>query len=287
MRFDFTHFEALTKEQLLAVEMDVNNRIMENTPLEVEEKDMESAREAGAKALFDEKYGDSVRVVTVPGFSAELCGGLHVESTGEIGPFKIIREEGIGSGTRRITAVTGLVALRMFQRLWNHFSILGGLLSADENEILERVEQLQAEVKALKRMREAEKLNALAANLQERLEWFALPAGVEGVFGGFDHLTPDALRELGDRIKQAHGGKSLVILLASVDDDAVQILSMADDTAVAKGVSAGKIVKEASAMLGGGGGGRPAMAQGGGKDPGALKKVFASFQSMVEGQIKN
>ena len=287
LRFDFTHFEALTKEQLLAVEMDVNNRIMENTPLEVEEKDMESAREAGAKALFDEKYGDSVRVVTVPGFSAELCGGLHVESTGEIGPFKIIREEGIGSGTRRITAVTGLVALRMFQRLWNHFSILGGLLSADENEILERVEQLQAEVKVLKRMREAEKLNALAANLQERLEWFALPAGVEGVFGGFDHLTPDALRELGDRIKQAHGGKSLVILLASVDDDAVQILSMADDTAVAKGVSAGKIVKEASAMLGGGGGGRATMAQGGGKDPGALKKVFASFQSMVEGQIKN
>ena len=145
LRFDFTHFEAMSKEQLLAVETEVNARILENSGLTVEESDMEHAREMGAKALFEEKYGDVVRVVRIPDFSAELCGGLHVASTGEIGCFKILREEGIGSGTRRITAVTGLVAVRLFQKLWRHVNDLGAMLAVDENAVLEKVEQLQAE----------------------------------------------------------------------------------------------------------------------------------------------
>lgn len=287
LRFDFTHFEPLTREQLLAVEMEVNGRILENTALEIEHTDMESARKSGARALFDEKYDDTVRVVTVPGFSAELCGGLHVGATGEIGAFKIIREEGIGSGTRRITAVTGLVALRMFQKLWRYVSELGGMLSADEDAILEKVENLQAEVKVLRRARDAEKLNAISAGLQERLHWFALKDGPEGVYGSFEGLSADELRELGDRMKNSRREGGLVVLLASVADDNVTLVAMADEKAVARGVSAGKIVKEASAMLGGGGGGRPAMAQGGGRDARALPKVFAAFQPLVEGQVKN
>ncbi len=287
LRFDFTHFEAVTREQLLTVETEVNARIMENTVLEVEETDMESARQTGARALFEEKYGDVVRVVQIPGFSAELCGGLHVSATGEIGAFKILREEGIGSGTRRITAVTGTAAMRMFQKLWKSFSDLEGLLSADEDGVLEKVEQLQAEVKALRRSREEEKLNALSVNLEDRLSRVALKGGVEGVYGSFEGLAPDALRELGDRLKNGHRGEGLVVLLASADGANVQIIAMADEKAVAKGVSAGKIVKEASSMLGGGGGGRPNLAQGGGKDPAALPKVFESFQALVEGQIRN
>ena len=286
LRFDFTHFEAMTREQLLAVEMEVNARILENTDLTVEESDMEHAREMGAKALFEEKYGDVVRVVQIPGFSAELCGGLHVSSTGEIGCFKILREEGIGSGTRRITAVTGLVAVRLFQKLWRHVNDLGALLAVDENAVLEKVEQLQAEVKVLRRKRDEEKMNALSAGLQDSLSWFALPEGVQGVYGSFESVAADALREIGDRLKNGKREDGLVILLASVDGENVQIVSMADEIAVEKGVSAGKIVKEASKMLGGGGGGRPNVAQGGGKDPGALKDVFASFQGMVEGQIR-
>ena len=286
LRFDFTHFEAVTREQLLAVEMEVNARILENTDLTVEESDMEHAREMGAKALFEEKYGDVVRVVQIPGFSAELCGGLHVSSTGEIGCFKILREEGIGSGTRRITAVTGLVAVRLFQKLWRHVNDLGALLAVDENAVLEKVEQLQAEVKVLRRKRDEEKMNALSAGLQDSLSWFALPEGVQGVYGSFESVAADALREIGDRLKNGRREDGLVILLASVDGENVQIVSMADEIAVEKGVSAGKIVKEASKMLGGGGGGRPNVAQGGGKDPGALKDVFASFQGMVEGQIR-
>jgi alanyl-tRNA synthetase len=286
LRFDFTHFEAVTREQLLAVEMEVNARILENTDLTVEESDMEHAREMGAKALFEEKYGDVVRVVQIPGFSAELCGGLHVSSTGEIGCFKILREEGIGSGTRRITAVTGLVAVRLFQKLWRHVNDLGALLAVDENAVLEKVEQLQAEVKVLRRKRDEEKMNALSAGLQDSLSWFALPEGVQGVYGSFESVAADALREIGDRLKNGKREDGLVILLASVDGENVQIVSMADEIAVEKGVSAGKIVREASKMLGGGGGGRPNVAQGGGKDPGALKDVFASFQGMVEGQIR-
>ena len=286
LRFDFTHFEAVTREQLLAVEMEVNARILENTDLTVEESDMEHAREMGAKALFEEKYGDVVRVVQIPGFSAELCGGLHVSSTGEIGCFKILREEGIGSGTRRITAVTGLVAVRLFQKLWRHVNDLGAMLAVDENAVLEKVEQLQAEVKVLRRKRDEEKMNALSAGLQDSLSWFALPEGVQGVYGSFESVAADALREIGDRLKNGKREDGLVILLASVDGENVQIVSMADEIAVEKGVSAGKIVKEASKMLGGGGGGRPNVAQGGGKDPGALKDVFASFQGMVEGQIR-
>ncbi|NLK20315.1 MAG: alanine--tRNA ligase [Synergistaceae bacterium] len=286
LRFDYTHFEPLTREQLLSVEMEVNSRILDNTPLEVEHTDMESAREAGAKALFDEKYEDVVRVVSISDFSAELCGGLHVAATGEIGPFKIIREEGIGSGTRRITAVTGLVALRMFQKMWRFVAEISGMLSADEDTILERVEHLQAEVKALRRARDAEKLNAISAGLQERLHWFALKDGPEGVYGAFEGLSADELRELGDRMKNSRREGGLAVLLASKTDSNVILVAMADDKAVKAGVSAGKIVKEASSMLGGGGGGRPNMAQGGGKDVHALPKVFAAFQSMVEGQIR-
>jgi len=287
LRFDFTHFEAMTREQLIAVEMEVNARILENSDLTVEESDMEHAREMGAKALFEEKYGDVVRVVRIPDFSAELCGGLHVASTGEIGCFKILREEGIGSGTRRITAVTGLVAVRLFQKLWRHVNDLGAMLAVDENAVLEKVEQLQAEVKVLRRKRDEEKMNALSAGLQESLHWFALPEGVQGVYGSFGAVGADALREIGDRLKNGKREDALVILLASVDGDNVQVVSMADDMAVEKGVSAGKIVKEASKMLGGGGGGRPNLAQGGGKDPAALPKVFEAFQGWVEGQIRS
>ncbi|MDK2959609.1 MAG: alanyl-tRNA synthetase [Synergistaceae bacterium] len=287
LRFDFTHFEAMSREQLLAVEMEVNARILENRELTVEESDMEHAREMGAKALFEEKYGDVVRVVRIPGFSAELCGGLHVASTGEIGCFKILREEGIGSGTRRITAVTGLAAVRLFQKLWRYVNDLGAMLAVDENAVLEKVEQLQAEVKALRRKRDEEKMNALSARLQESLHWFALPEGVQGVYGSFGAVGADALREIGDRLKNGKREDALVILLASVDGDNVQVVAMADDEAVEKGVSAGKIVREASKMLGGGGGGRPNLAQGGGKDSAALPKVFESFQRWVEGQIRS
>jgi alanyl-tRNA synthetase len=284
LRFDFTHFEPLSPEQIARVEQEVNSLILKNDVLDISETDMEHARSAGAKALFEEKYGDVVRVVKISDFSAELCGGLHVASTGEIGLFKILREEGIGSGTRRITAVTGMEALRLFQRTWRTLGELGGVLAVDETGVLPKVEHLQAEVKSLSRTIEEMKINSLGSALESSLKR-ASAKGVEVVFGRFDAVDADMLRELGDRVKNRPAPEGAFVLLASVDGGNVTIIGMADEKALAKGVSAGKVVKEASAMLGGGGGGRPALAQGGGRKPEALDGLFEALPGLVERQI--
>ncbi len=285
LRFDFTHFEPLSREQIASVEEEVNEKILENLPLEITEGSMEDARSAGAKALFEEKYGDVVRMVRIPSFSLELCGGLHALSTGEIGLFKILREEGIGSGTRRITAVTGKGALKHFQRLSNRMGELCSLLAVEEEGILPRVERLQEEVKTLARRIDEVRMAGLGASLENSLKKEILPSGVEAAWGRFDGVSADNLREMADRVKNGSGGRGIVILLASADGEDVTLVAMADGEAVKRGVSAGKIVKECSALLGGGGGGRPNLAQGGGKDPSRLEGVFRAFLTLAEGQI--
>ncbi|GAB1400602.1 alanine--tRNA ligase [Aminivibrio sp.] len=285
LRFDFTHFEPLSEEQILSVEEEVNEKILANIPLEISEGSMEEARACGAKALFEEKYGEKVRMVRIPSFSVELCGGLHALSTGEIGLFKILREEGIGSGTRRITAVTGREALRHFQRLSQRMGRLGALLSVEEEAVLPRVERLQEEVKTLARRVDEVRAANLRASLDSAVKKEILSSGLEAVWGRFDGVSADTLREMGDRVKKASRGEGIVILLASAEGENVILVAMADEEAVKKGISAGKIVKEASARLGGGGGGRPNLAQGGGKDPSLLDGVHQAFLSLAEGQI--
>ncbi len=286
LRFDFTHYEPLSEEQILSVEEKVNEKILENLPLEIAEGTMEEARAQGAKALFEEKYGEVVRMVRIPSFALELCGGLHALSTGEIGLFKILREEGIGSGTRRITAVTGKGALKHFQRLSSGMGQLSALLSVEEDAVLPRVERLQEEVKTLTRKVDEVRLANLGTSLETTLKKDVLPSGIEAAWGRFDGLSADNLREMGDRVKNASRGKGIVILLASAEGENITLVAMADEEAVKRGVSAGKIVKESSVRLGGGGGGRPNLAQGGGKDPSLLEDVFQAFLSLAEGQIK-
>lgn len=284
LRFDFTHFEAMTGEQVAAVEREVNRRIMENLPVETTESDMAHAREMGAKALFEEKYGDVVRVVQLPGFSTELCGGLHVRRSGDIGPFKILREESIGSGTRRITAITGLEAVRAFQRLWEEMGALGDILSADEADVIPRVQQLQAELKTLTKKMEELKAKALGDTLGTTLHR-SLVGDVVLVSGLFHGVATDQLREIGDRVRNERAEGGMAILLASAEGENVQLVAMADEKAIQKGISAGKIMKEMCAILGGGGGGRPALAQGGGKNPELLEKVFQALPDVVETQM--
>ena len=295
LRFDFTHFESMTRDQIDAVEREVNSRIQANERLDVTETDMEHARAEGAKALFEEKYGDVVRVVRISDFSAELCGGLHVGSTGEIGLFKILKEESIGSGTRRIVAVTGMEALEAFQRSWRTLAALAGLLSSDEANVHEKVENLMGEVKSLSRAMEEMKINHLSGRLESSLRR-ASASGVKVMFARFDNVDSEALREVGDRLLNKKPGRAdesgagdeqgegKVVVLASVADGNATIIAMADRKALEKGVSAGKIVKEGSAILGGGGGGRPAMAQGGGKKLSALEDFFKALPGMVESQ---
>jgi alanyl-tRNA synthetase len=284
LRFDFTHFESMTREQIAAVEDMVNRQILKNIPLETIESDLEQAREMGAKALFDEKYGDIVRVVRIKDFSTELCGGLHVDATGDIGAFKIIKEEGIGSGTRRITALTGLNAFRTFQNSFRVVEDLCNVLTLTTDELVSHVENMQAEIKGLGRKIDELKLNNLAAAIDESVKKEILSNGTSIFQGSFKGVSADMLRELCDRIKVKN--KNIVIVLASqISEENVLIVAMADDEAMKAGAHAGKIVKEVAVILGGGGGGKPAIAQAGGKKPEKIDEAFHALRGIVEKQM--
>jgi alanyl-tRNA synthetase len=284
LRFDFTHFESMTREQIAAVEDMVNRQILKNIPLETIESDLEQAREMGAKALFDEKYGDIVRVVRIKDFSTELCGGLHVDATGDIGAFKIIKEEGIGSGTRRITALTGLNAFRAFQNSFRVVEDLCNVLTLTTDELVSHVENMQAEIKGLGRKIDELKLNNLAAAIDESEKKEILSNGTSIFQGSFKGVSADMLRELCDRIKVKN--KNIVIVLASqISEENVLIVAMADDEAMKAGAHAGKIVKEVAVILGGGGGGKPAIAQAGGKKPEKIDEAFHALRGIVEKQM--
>lgn len=284
LRFDFTHHEALSDAQIAEVEQVVNARILENVPLSVRECPRDEARAMGAKALFDEKYGDTVRVVSVPDFSVELCGGLHVAATGDIGCFKILREESIGSGTRRILATTGLNVLELLQRLFGLRSHLTTLLSTDEEGLAAKAQGLIDELHALQRKAQEMQLRELTKNLDSFLD----QRDVDGVLlqsGKFSRVAAEMLRDIGDRAKEKAGQPTVVVLTSVGEDDNCQIVVMADDEAVERGVHAGKLVKEASALLGGRGGGRPNTAQGGGKDSERLDEALEEIETLLREQL--
>jgi alanyl-tRNA synthetase len=282
LRFDYTHHEPLSHEQCWEVEDVVNGQILKNTPLEAAEHGREEARALGAKALFDEKYGEVVRVVSVPGFSKELCGGLHVRSTGDIGLFKMIREESIGSGTRRVFALTGMNALQAFQRgslLLNHVM---EVLSADESNLANKAKELLEEAKRSRRQIQEEHAKVLAQNAESVFERKEV-GGILLQTGKFSSAAPETLRGIGDKAKDRRSGT--VVVMASVTEEDCQLVVMADDEAVRRGAHAGALVKEAAALLGGRGGGRPNMAQGGGK-PARLDDALTKVSGLLAAQIE-
>jgi alanyl-tRNA synthetase len=284
LRFDYTHHEALSHDQIWEIENVVNGQILANTPIEASEHSREEARNIGAKALFDEKYGDLVRVVSVPGFSNELCGGLHVNATGDIGFFKIARDEGIGSGTRRITALTGMNALSATQQTSLITASLMELLSSDEPGLSSKAEELLNETRRLQREVQALKLKEMTQNVdsvfaQKEIHGIALQTG------RFPRVEPEMLRDVGDKAKGRYS--PTVVVMASVDEDDCRLTVMADDAAVKLGADGGALVKEAAVLLGGRGGGRPNMAQGGGKNVDRLDDALAKIESLLAEQTKN
>jgi len=283
LRFDFTHFEALTEEQKLAVENIVNSEILANKELFITECSMEEAIASGAKALFDEKYGSMVRVVRVSDFSTELCGGLHVRATGCIGLFKIMSDESIGSGTRRIFAVTGLTALRAFQMAGNLLKKLIGILGSDEKSALEKAEVMMAEVKSLHKEVETIKRQVLLNNAGKVLDKKKI-GEVTLQYGKFVNQSDELLRDMGDKAKSEHS--ATVIVMASIADDKCKLTVMADDKAVSMGANAGKLVQAACVLLGGKGGGRPAMASGGG-DSENVDNAIAEVEKVLISQLSS
>ena len=283
LRFDFSHFSQVTEEELKKVEAIVNEQILASKAVEIEELPIEEAKKKGAMALFGEKYGDIVRVVTVPGFSMEFCGGSHVENTAKIGMFKIVSEGSSGAGVRRIEAVTGHGAVAHVNETEEMVKGLAASLKCRVSDVPTRLEALQAELKAA--LKKAEELAGEIAKAQvsDVADKVQDVKGVAVLAQKVNADSMDALRNLGDQMRDKIGG---VVVLAAEIGGKVSILTMATKDAVAKGVHAGNVVKEVAKMCGGGGGGRPDMAQAGAKDASKVDEALAAAYGIIEGQIK-
>lgn len=283
LRFDFTHFSPMTNEELAEVEKEVNRQIMKNVNLEIEEMPVDDAIKKGAMALFGEKYGDIVRVVNVPGFSCELCGGSHVPNTSVIGSFRIVGESGTGTGIRRIEAVTGKAAHERAVADAVLLQEAATLLKSKEADIPAKIEQLLTALKEAER-EIAQLSHKLATSSLDDI--LAAKEEIHGVSVTAASVTVDSaegLRDMADMVLDKVGG---IVLLGAVQGDKVSFVCKVDKELTKQGYHAGKIVKAAAAAAGGGGGGRPDMAQAGGKDPQKLEEALKAGKEAVQGAGK-
>ena len=284
LRFDFTHFSPVTAEELQQVTDLVNAEILKAQDVAIAEMSMPEAKELGAMALFGEKYGDRVRVVTVPDFSIELCGGSHVPNTAVIGQFRIVSEGGIGSGVRRIEAVTGAAALAMAQHDHAELLALATTLKTKPESLQARVAQLQEELKTAEHELAAAKKELAAGSMQDVLASKFDVNGLSGVVTTVAASDMEELRGIADMVRDHIG--SGVVLLGMASDDKVNFVCMATKDAVKAGLHAGNIVKATAQAAGGNGGGRPDMAQAGGKKPEALNDALAVGKQTILDMVK-
>ncbi|KIV70197.1 MULTISPECIES: alanine--tRNA ligase [Bacillus] len=284
LRFDFSHFGQVQADELEKIERIVNEKIWESIDVAISQKAIEEAKEMGAMALFGEKYGDVVRVVQVGDYSLELCGGCHVDNTASIGIFKIVAESGIGAGTRRIEAVTGKSAYELMNDQVGLLKEAAGKMKTNPKDILSRVDGLFTEVKQLQKENEslAAKLsNIEAGNLTDSV---MTVDGVNVLAAKVNVADMNNLRTMMDDLKNKL--ESAVVVLASVNDDKVNILAGVTKDLISQGYHAGKLVKEVASRCGGGGGGRPDMAQAGGKNPAQVEEALAFVQEYVKSVSK-
>ncbi len=283
LRFDFTHFSALTPEEIQKVEEIVNEQIQKNLTVKVENMPIEEARKTGAAALFGEKYGDIVRVVSMGDFSIEFCGGTHVSNTGVITAFKIISETGVAAGVRRIEALTAKGLMNYYSELEEKLHRAAKLLKASPDKLEEKIthvlaenKELRAEVESLKSKLAKDAMGDVTDQITEVKGLSLLAARIEGV-------DMNGLRELGDQMKEKLGEG--VIVLASAVDGKVSLMAMATEGAVKQGAHAGNLIKGIASLVGGGGGGRPNMAQAGGKNPAGIDDAIGKVKEVLEAQL--
>ena len=284
LRFDFTHFEGLDTETRSQVEGIVNHVIDEFKPVIISETTLEAAKEQGAAALFGEKYGDRVRIVEVEGFSAELCGGTHVKNSGEVGGFKILSESSIGSGVRRIEAITGTNLLVPYEKAEKNLNEVAALLKTKPDVIKEKVSEILEYIRESKRELESAKKAKAGDTVSELLLAANEKGAVRLVTGVFDGMDINGLRELSDSLKAASGG--LVNVLISKADEKITIVVSVTDDLLDKGYHAGKIVKELASVGGGGGGGKADLAQAGVKDTAKIPAILAAADRYISSDLK-
>jgi len=279
LRFDFTHFSQVTDEQIEQIERFVNRRIRQNVPVGTEEMDAESAFSSGATALFEEKYGDQVRVVSLADFSKELCGGTHTSRTGNIGLFKIVSESSIASGVRRIEALTGEAALQFVQQNAQLLSEAAAKVKDRPAALPAKVEALLTEQRALEKEIERLKADLAKIRAEESTGEAETVNGISLLVQKVAADSPAALRELADRYRDRLG--SGVVVLGAVSDGKVLLIAVVSKDLTGR-VHAGKLVKAAAAEVGGGGGGRPDMAQAGGSQPENIDKALKKVREMIQ-----
>ncbi len=284
LRFDFAHFQAMTQEELAAVEALVNHEIRAALPVVTEIMDLEAAKQTGAMALFDEKYDEKVRVVSMGDFSKELCGGTHVHNTAEIVYFKILSESGISAGVRRIEALTCDHVIAYYQEEEARLHNAARLLKTSSTDLQEKVQHLLAENKALQSENESLKSQLAHHSLGDIMSHVQEVCGVKLLAAKVDNMDKNRLRELGDQLIEQMGEG--VIVLTSVHEGKVNLLARASQSAVEAGVHAGELVKSLAKEVGGGGGGHPHMAQAGGKDPSRVDAAIEKAKDVLEGHLQ-
>ncbi len=283
LRFDFSHFAAMTQKEKDIVEQKVNEVILDNDVVETKVMSIDEAKSSGAMALFDEKYGDSVRVVSVGDYSKELCGGTHLQSTAEACLFKIISETGVAAGVRRIEAVTGEEAFALVRSQESMLRDLSGLLKTQVLELPKRVETVLADSKQLEKRLEQQNAVMAKAVAEKLLSESKEESGLRLVFANVQSNNADELRDLAAKTRDLI--KEGVVVLASINGDKVALVAMASKVAIQKGAHAGNIIKEAAIVAGGGGGGRPDMAQAGGKDITAIDAAISKAMEVCNRQF--
>ena len=284
LRFDFSHNQAMTADEIKKVEEIVNNEIREDLTVRTDVMSLEDAKKTGAMALFGEKYGESVRVVNMGDWSIELCGGTHVPHTGVIGTFKIVSEQGIAAGVRRIEALTSIGAAEYFADVENKLIEAAKLAKTEPAKLADKITSMLEEIKALQAENSSlkDKIAKAAAgsaetDVVEIGDIKVLPMAVQGV-------DPNALRTLGDDYK-AKLGKAVIIMGSDLGGGKVSLIVMASDDAVKAGIHSGNIIKAIAPIVGGGGGGRPNMAQAGGKDASKIQDALKAGVEEVKKQL--
>ena len=284
LRFDFAHFQPMTAEEIAEVEKLVNEKIQEALPVTTQVMDIEEAKKSGAMALFDEKYSEKVRVVSMGDFSKELCGGTHVANTSAITAFKLVSESGIAAGVRRIEALTGDGVFKYYKEQEAELAKAAKLLKTAPQSVCEKIEHLYSEIKSLQAENDALKSKAAKDALGDVMNQVQEIKGVKLLAAKLEGVDMNGLRDLGDQLKEKLGDG--VVVLASVNDGKVNLMATATDEAQKKGAHAGNLIKAIAALVGGGGGGRPGMAQAGGKNPAGVDDAIKEAAKVVESQIK-
>ena len=283
VRFDFTHFEAMTEAEITKTEVMVNEFIMSATPVTMQEMPIEEAKKMGAMMLFGEKYGDIVRVVKAGDFSTEFCGGTHVGNSGELGLFKILSEASVASGVRRITAVTGANLFTMLKTMEITTKHVAEILKANESEVIGKLESVMSDYKSAEK--KIALLNAEITRLKSA-DMFKEPiiiGDIELYTALLEGVTPDALRSMGDDLKAK--GDNVVAVLATVNGDKANFATVCGKAAIAKGVKAGNLVKEIAKLAGGGGGGRPDSAMAGAKNVSAVPEAMSKVEEIIKSML--